>query len=334
MWGVHHDGGVQFVEQGVIALGWQETGDLSGLPDNRQPFRDVVVTVWPQKKPGTQASWAGQLYRLVHEMKAGDVVVYRSKQGTKDIAIGIVTGPYVYAGAGEAYPHRRPVEWKCTEVPATTFSQGALYELGSALSLFRVKNHAGEFEAVLTGASPPTPEVDDPTLPVGQLPAEDEPDAERITDFTRDYIVKRFDAELKGHAFAQFVAAVLEAVGYVTQISPPGTDGGVDIVASRDPLGLEPPLIKVQVKSSSGKTGAPDVQALLGTLGTGERGLFVAAGGFTPQAVTVGRTNPALRLLDADGLIELVLENYERLDETTRAALPLRRVWVPDRADG
>lgn len=123
----------------------------------------------------------------------------------------------------------------------------------------------------------------------------------------------------------------MDAIGYVTQLSPPGADGGVDIVASRDPLGLEPPLIKVQCKSSTGKSGAPEVQSLLGTLGVGERGLFVALGGFTPQAEQVARTSPNLRLLDADQFIDALLNHYEQLTEEARALRPLRSVWVRDR---
>jgi hypothetical protein len=41
---------------------------------------------------------------------------------------------------------------------------------------------------------------------------------------------------------------------------------------------LEPPIIKVQCKSTEGKLGAPDVQARLGTLGNRELGFFVTLG--------------------------------------------------------
>jgi hypothetical protein len=37
-------------------------------------------------------------------------------------------------------------------------------------------------------------------------------------------------------------------------------NGGCDIVAHRDPLGLVPPIIKVQCKRTVGSTGAPDEQ--------------------------------------------------------------------------
>lgn len=325
MWGIHHHGAVDFVAQKTIAIGWEEIGDVSALPDDRQPFRELIEASSPGIKPGRLANSAGQLYRFVHEMAPGHLVVYPDKRA-KTIAVGRITGPYQYDHAAESFRHRRAVEWLRTDLPRPSFTQGALYELGSALTLFRIKNHDAEFRAVLAGE--PSPVATDPAA---EEVAEDEPDAQRISDFTRDHIVKTFSSELKGHAFATFVGHVLNAMGYVTQVSPPGADGGVDIVASRDPLGLEPPLIKVQCKSSTGKSGAPEVQSLLGTLGAGERGLFVALGGFTPPAEQVARTSPTLRLLDADQLIDSLLSHYDQLSEEARALLPLRRVWVPDR---
>jgi restriction system protein len=40
-------------------------------------------------------------------------------------------------------------------VPRTHFTQGALYEIGSAMSFFQVKNYADEFRAALEGKTKP-----------------------------------------------------------------------------------------------------------------------------------------------------------------------------------
>ena len=45
-------------------------------------------------------------------------------------------------------------------------------------------------------------------------------------------------AMAKGAGFAGFCGCLLEAMGYSTQVSPPGADRGVDIVASEDALGV------------------------------------------------------------------------------------------------
>jgi len=126
------------------------------------------------------------------------------------------------------------VKW-LKSFPRTHFSQGALYEIGSALSFFQVKNYADEFLATLTGKSPALiSKQDDQSVSYV---------AEAIEETTRDYILKILAKELKGHTFAHFVAHLLGTMNYRTRVSPEGTDGGVDIIAHRDELGFEPPTV-------------------------------------------------------------------------------------------
>jgi restriction system protein len=122
-------------------------------------------------------------------------------------------------------------------------------------------------------------------------------------------------------------------MGYRTRVSPEGTDGGIDIVAHRDELGFEPPIVKVQVKSTEGKVGDPEVSALYGKVGSSEFGLVVTLGYFTPQAISFARNKSNLRLIDGDDLVELILEHYEKLDSKYKAMVPLKRVYIPEPAD-
>jgi restriction system protein len=119
-------------------------------------------------------------------------------------------------------------------------------------------------------------------------------------------------------------------MGYRTRISPEGPDGGIDIIAHRDELGLEPPIIKVQVKSTEGSVGDPIVAALYGKVGAGEFGLVVSLGTFTNQARSFERSKGNLRLIDGDGLVNLVLQHYEQFDSRYKGLLPLKRVYVPE----
>jgi restriction system protein len=117
----------------------------------------------------------------------------------------------------------------------------------------------------------------------------------------------------------------------VTQLSG---DGGVDIIAHRDPLGLEPPIIKVQCKRTLGGIGAPDVQKLTGTLapgGSGELGLFVTLGSYFKDAVHLGRARQDLRLINGTELVDLIFQHYEQFSPEWKRLLPLRRVYVVDR---
>ncbi|MBT7161605.1 MAG: restriction endonuclease, partial [Victivallales bacterium] len=156
---------------------------------------------------------------------------------------------------------------------------------------------------------------------------------EEIAQNTRDFVLKVLAQELKGHAFADFVAHLLGTMGYRTRVSPPGPDGGVDIVAHRDELGFEPPIIKVQVKSSEGNIGDPVVSQLIGKLETGEYGMVVTLGGFTSQALGTARNKSNLRLIGADELVSLVLQHYEQFDAKYKGMMPLKRVYVPEPLD-
>lgn len=123
-------------------------------------------------------------------------------------------------------------------------------------------------------------------------------------------------------------------MGYRTRLSPEGPDAGVDIIAHRDELGLEPPIIKVQVKSSEGSIGDPMVSQLYGKVAAGEHGLFVTLGTFTSQARAFERSKGNLRLIGAEELVELILEHYEQFDSRYKGLLPLKRVYVPEPLEG
>jgi restriction system protein len=315
------------IKEGIVAIGWDETGDLGEVPNDREPFRQLVAEHWPHAKKGWQTASAGQLFRFRHEMTEGDLVLYPNKFDMT-VNIGRIAGPYYYADVSN-YRHRHAVEWIRVGLERTpTFSQGALYEIGSSLTVFRVKTHADEFVAALGKDKPATEE---PTPSTEPDEPSDEPDAARIREATRDYILGTFATELKGHGVAEFVGELLRASGFrMVKVSPPGKDYGIDVLASRDVLGLEGTTVKVQVKSGAGASGAPEVSGLLGRLGEGEMALFVSLGGFTNDAKELDRSKPELRLVGPDELLELIYDRYDELSPQTQARLPISRVWVRD----
>src|SRR5438445_12311633 len=81
---------------------------------------------------------------------------------------------------------------------------------------------------------------------------------------------------------ARLVEALLKAQGYVTFISPPGPDKGVDILAALGPLGFGRPRICVQVKSGDGPVDSPTLNQLIGAMQNvqADQGLLVSWGGF------------------------------------------------------
>ena len=63
---------------------------------------------------------------------------------------------------------------------------------------------------------------------------------------TNDFVLKELRRNLKGYALEEFVANLVQAMGYRTKVSSQGGDSGIDIIAYKDEL---PPRIAVQVKS-------------------------------------------------------------------------------------
>jgi restriction system protein len=324
IWGIHGgrtgDANSLFLKRNFIGVGWAKVGDLSKLGSDREAFKAAVAKAYPDKKPGAIPNNAGQLFRFVHEMRINDIVAYPSKQD-RQAHLGRVTGDYKYDPSIEpGYPNLRPVQW-VRAVPRTKFTQGALYEIGSAMSLFQVKNYAEEFLAALENkVQPPPVEADETVTEV----------AEDIEETTRDFVLKTLAQELKGHPFAHFIAHLLNTMGYRTRVSPEGPDGGIDIVAHKDELGFEPPIIKVQIKSTEGKVGDPEVSSLYGKVGANEHGLLVTLGTFTGAAATFARSKSNLRLIDGENLVGLILGHYEQFDSRYKGMLPLKRVYVPE----
>ena len=327
LWGLHagrhSEADSQFLQEKCVALGFHQMGDLTQIKADRDAFKLKVHQSYPNAKTGAIPNLAGQVFRFVHEMEVGDFVAYPSKVD-RQIHIGKITGGYKY-NPKKVYPNFRQVEW-LKAVPRTVMTQGALYEIGSAISIFRLKNFADEFLSHLGLTPKATTAVtgEDPTIPMV---------AEEIEENTRDFILKMLEQELKGHPFADFVAHLLERMGYRTRVSPEGPDGGVDIIAHKDELGFEPPIIKVQVKSTNGSIGDPVVSALYGKVAQGEYGLLVTLGTFTAQAKSFARSKSNLRLIDGTELVDLVLHHYEEFDSRYKGLLPLRRVYVPEPLD-
>jgi restriction system protein len=325
VWGIHGgrtgDADTLFLKKKRIALGWHDMPNLNSIAPNREAFKAKTTEVYHDAKLMTIAVNAGQLYRFVHEMQVDELVVYPSRQDQL-VHIGKVTSAYEYKPDIESkYPHTRLIEW-LKHLPRTKFSQAALYEIGSAMSFFQVKNYADEFITVTTGKNLPPPAEDDTT--VGLV-------AEEIEQMTRDFILKQLARELKGHPFARFVAHLLETMGYRTRVSPEGPDGGIDIIAHKDELGFEPPIIKVQVKATEGTTGDPTVSSLYGKVGPNEYGLLVSLGTFTPQAKNFAQSKSNFRLVDGKELVTLVLQHYEQFDSQYKGLLPLKRVYIPEK---
>jgi restriction system protein len=199
-------------------------------------------------------------------------------------------------------------------------AQPALYEIGSAITLFQVSGNAEEFLAALNGKPFKAADVD--TLSAAEIAVQAEESVE-------DFIIKQLKNGMSAELFEHFIAELLRCMGYYARVTRFAGDGGVDIIAHKDELGFEPPIIKVQCKQSLSTIGGPAVQQLLGAIQPGEHALFVTLGDYTSDATRIERGKSNLRLIGGADLVKLILNNYEGFEPRFKTLLPLKRSYTP-----
>lgn len=316
VWGIHTKDDSLFPSQNLIAIGWYEMGDLSSLPADRDAFHKKYEETYPSAKKQTVAVSSATVYRFFHEARPGDYVIYPSRPD-RQIYIGRIEGGCYYV-SGQHYCNRRPVKWLKT-LPRTAFSQGALYEIGSALTFFRVKTYASEFLAALDRHITAESIAQDTEETIAKT-------ADDIIESTKDFILKELSRQLKGYDLENFIADLLRAMGYRTTVSAHGGDHGVDIVAYKDEL---PPRIIVQVKSQDGPITETLIQSLKGAMREGDYGLFVTISEYTKNARLYLDNTPIIRGINGTELVDLILKYYDELDEKYRRMIPLKKVYIP-----
>lgn len=311
----------------VIGMGWEDLGDLSQFP-SRDAMKAQYRTVYPTDGDGRVSVAVGQLWAFSHVIAAGDTVVVPLKT-TSQIAVGVVSGPYRFSqDYGLDMRQMLPVSWIRTDVPRTDFDQDLLYSFGAFMTVCTVRRDNAERRvlAVVNRAAPQR--IAQPDLNGAPSTEDAAPDLEQAG---RDAILSFIRQRFKGHGLAQIVEGVLRAQGLKTHLSPPGPDGGVDIVAGGGALGLDPPQLVVQVKSSDSSAGTDVLLALKGAMANygASQGLLVCWGGFKDTTRRDARNDYfKVRLWDQADLITAVFASYEKLEEDLRAQLPLKRVWA------
>lgn len=321
-------------EQSLLTIDFAIREDISSRKD-RETILNVLSSVHSDAKTATLRNYAAQINQFVNVARTGDLVVSPMKSNST-IWVGRISGDYRPGPRGEI---TRPVEWLKTDLPRDTFKQDLLYSFGAIMTVCEVsRNNAltrveqvisqgrdpGDGVTAITGSTTSASSL----APVYTAEASDQPiDLEQIA---RDQIERRVASVFTGHDFTRLVAAVLNAQGYRTRVTPPGADNGVDIVAGSGPLGLESPRLVVQVKSGSIVLDQPGLQALIGNVQDthADYGLIVSWGGFTtPVRRRLNELYFRVRLWGREELMDNLLDVYDRLPEDIRAELPLRRVW-------
>lgn len=148
----------------------------------------------------------------------------------------------------------------------------------------------------------------------------------RATEGIRDFVISKNPYE-----FQDLVAILLKAMGYhISHIAPKGKDGGIDIIAYTDPLGVKPPRIIVQVKHRpEAKISSDDIQRLAGTMKrSSDVGIFVTSGEFSSYSVNEARTTDKhIELIDFEKFLTLWQQYYSKMTDDEKNKLPLHPIY-------
>lgn len=309
-----------WLNRGLVGIGWDfGATDIASM--SREQIRSGYAIKHPNDSKNKLAAAVGQIYRFAHDMEQGSTVVMYDP-ATRLYHIGTIAGPCKPATDIEEATFTRAVKWKQTAQrdALTTSSKNSL---GGIQTIFSISD---EVVADLKSAS---------KSETSSQPDETEDDAADDDARAATYdngieLIKDRVNQVGWEDMERLVAGLLKAMGYCARVTPKGPDGGRDVVASPDALGLESPRIVAEVKHRKGAMGAPTVRSFIGGLRAGDRGLYVSTGGFTKEArYEADRATIPIRLLDLDSFVRHYIEVYDKADEETRSILPLTRIWWP-----
>lgn len=314
----------RFEQENVVVIGW-EIGDLSHVKD-KEEIKDIIRKKLPEKKEMQVTNVASTISRFRFDFNIGDQVVSYNSDERKYL-VGEIISDYIFDP--EFYPENpleycdvRKVKW-LGKVDREDLKMSTKNTLGSILTIFKINDDAAQdINSALKGKKQALHEED-----------EDEEELELIkedvisnsSEFIKDKVIA-----LDWEEMQELVAGVLRAMGYKTMVSPKGADRGKDILASPDGLGLEEPRIVVEVKHRKGRMGAPEIRSFTGGLRRGSKGLYVSTGGFSHEAkYEAERSEIPVTLIDADVLVQLIIQYYDQFDLDARSLIPLTKIYWP-----
>jgi len=208
--------------------------------------------------------------------------------------------------------------WYLTPEGETALALGDEGLLRSAVAAYRKWKIENQSAPETPGDDVETVETDETTITIDQY-----------EQAAIEGLKRHIDAK-NGYEFQDLVAALLRGMGYYTPfVAPKGKDGGIDVLAYRDPLGTITPRIKVQCKHKEATATAQEIRQLMGLLQKdGDVGLFISSSGFTADAKATARgSHVHVELIDLDRLIALWQEFYQKLADEDKNQLPMTPIY-------
>lgn len=314
-----------FKEKNLVAIGW-DLGNLKGK--SKEEIKNIVFEKFPYNNKNQNAIIASQVYKFASDVKIGDYVLSYNPS-TRNYLLGEITSDYIYSDVlsknfeDDDYSDVRTVKW-IDEIPRDKLKVQTKNTLGAISTLFYINENAQKDILNIHNGESIEEEEDDESENEDVSILMDE-----IEDKSKEFI-KDMVNSLDAYEMQDLVAALLRAMGYKTIVSPPGPDRGKDIIASPDGLGLEDPVIVVEVKHRNNPMSSQHIRSFKGALKKTNKGIYVSTGGFSTDAkYEAERSEIPIILMDLDSLVKFIMQYYDNFDGDGRSLLPLKKIYWP-----
>lgn len=314
-----------FKEKNLVAIGW-DLGNLKGK--SKEEIKNIVFEKFPYNNKNQNAIIASQVYKFASDVKIGDYVLSYNPS-TRNYLLGEITSDYIYSDVlsknfeDDDYSDVRNVKW-IDEIPRDKLKVQTKNTLGAISTLFYINENAQKDILNIHNGESIEEEEDDESENEDVSILMDE-----IEDKSKEFI-KDMVNSLDAYEMQDLVAALLRAMGYKTIVSPPGPDRGKDIIASPDGLGLEDPVIVVEVKHRNNPMSSQHIRSFKGALKKTNKGIYVSTGGFSTDAkYEAERSEIPIILMDLDSLVKFIMQYYDNFDGDGRSLLPLKKIYWP-----
>lgn len=144
------------LDRGVSVIGWSKLGDVSSA--SREELKEAIRRVYGEERPQSLASQAGEVYRFIHDVREGDLVVLPLRSSPGNVAVGRIAGDYVHRPDPEWEPdamNTREAEWIGRQVPYGRFDpdlQEAFGQQGTVSEITKPDSAARLLAAATDGA--------------------------------------------------------------------------------------------------------------------------------------------------------------------------------------
>lgn len=313
----------EFFEKGYITMGWPYLPSLTNITKKTE-LGALFERFYPGEKKMQKAIRVGQIWKFAKEVKVGDIIIFPERE-TSTVQVGKITGDYFFSHEHKVMRHNRNVKW-LKVFPRSAFDSDLLHSFGSLLTFARCRKDKA-FERI-------TKMLDGKSITAKALFDDYVDEEDTVLDLETDAknrIIKFIEQKFSGHPLSDLINEILIAKGFMTKVSPPGADGGVDILAGPAPFGFGNPAIVVQVKSSPKTEGPRLVREIKGILHdfNAEYGLLIVWGGLTNAAQKEAQQSFFdLRWWDQLEIVNQIMSNYAKFSDEMKLKLPLKQIWT------